>query len=587
MKPIKILLLLVTFYVTISSAYADDPKKSAYNLYALRDISVDNSETYNVVNQCIINNNKVINNIARYNSDQESFTLTLTKYLSDFHKKIQVSINKRFDDSLQVLRNTNQIERANNLKNIETIVKLELQIKEMQAIVNEQLNKILALESFIEGVQRDKRETTLYLPFSEKVGIVLLGDKYFYIDTNFQSLSNPIQYFEEARSFRNGSAIVKSGGQYYRVDKNLNKIVGSELYYDFIGEFFNERALVKTKDKKNKEVFGFIKTPDYALIGEGTIFYSADNFRAGVAPVKTQKKGAIGFLKPEKWGFIDLNGNVFGEKKADELRRVQEGYILERERRTGKKEQYFYNEKGQKITGRNPTFFPKEEFINGFIIIQDLNGRGGRKYGFMDREGAFLDESGKKTTKPNYLYSSAEPFSGEGMAMVQRLEQKGAYYINRLGQKVSLNYLNAYSFQNGKAVVQMANPAFYCLINTSFQIVSNQFSNMTDIGEGIVGVQDQSNTGWYFIDINTGNEICSERFKDVKVFSNGVCPVQHFAMSQQPTEMWGIMKKDCSSGSFGYHEAVGSKFEGGIFKFKKDNKEICVDVKGNEVVCDD
>jgi hypothetical protein len=418
------------------------------------------------------------------------------------------------------------------------------------------------------------------------------------VDDEYQPLIKPNKYFDEARSFHNGQAIVKTNEQYYRVDNKLNRISGSELNYSFIGEFFNERAVVKKVIKGEKVKYGHIRLSDYTLIGKGLKFLFAGNFRNDVAPVKIQetKEFATAKIQNEKWGFINLEGKVYEKQKAIDIKETQEGYVMEKLTKSGKIAKRIYDKDGQPLMPDDDFYFlPEESFSNGFIVVQEATKKNNGKFGLMNMQGNFLIEQNSPKSKTNFRYESAKPFSKEGFAVVEILNEKGFYYIDRNGNIVSNRYQQAYSFQNGFAVVQMSNPLTFVLINTNFQVVSNQYSLMTDIGDGIVGVQNNLDKGYFFISVFTRNEICAgKRYEDVKIFADGVCVVKKFAENGSRGN-WGIIDKNCTEVcDFIYHKAISDKFREGKFKFIEKIKvkgneleiERCIDLDGKPVLQD-
>ena len=126
--------------------------------------------------------------------------------------------------------------------------------------------------------------------FSDNAAIVLVNDKYYYIDTLCKSLFD--KGFENAEPFQNGTAAVKIDSLWGIIDKTGNLIIPSK----YLRIWSKSNGFYRVYDGRN---YAFINDKEVNLFKNS--FPRADDFSEGYASVK---------FGEFDYGFIDTLGNI-------------------------------------------------------------------------------------------------------------------------------------------------------------------------------------------------------------------------------------------------------------------------------------
>lgn len=153
------------------------------------------------------------------------------------------------------------------------------------------------------------------LNFHDGMAAVNRDNKYGFIDTSGKEVI-PCAY-EEASSFSEGYAFVKKDGKYMQIDKS-GKILNT-FNYEYISDFHDGLARVSNKSG-NETLSGYIDVYGKEIIP--CIYNSCSDFSEGLAVV--EKDGI--------YGFVDKKGNSTFDIQDEEVKRVVQAKIDEKER---------------------------------------------------------------------------------------------------------------------------------------------------------------------------------------------------------------------------------------------------------------
>lgn len=160
------------------------------------------------------------------------------------------------------------------------------------------------------------------LDFNDGMAVVNRDNKYGFIDTSGKEVI-PCAY-EEATSFSEGYAFVKKDGKYMQIDKS-GKILNT-FNYENIREFHDGLAMV-SKKSGNDILSGYIDTKGNEVIP--CIYTSYSDFSEGLAAV--EKDGI--------YGFVDKKGNCTFDLKDEEVKKIIQAKIQEKEEKRLKEEE--------------------------------------------------------------------------------------------------------------------------------------------------------------------------------------------------------------------------------------------------------
>ena len=160
------------------------------------------------------------------------------------------------------------------------------------------------------------------LDFNDGMAVVNRDNKYGFIDTSGKEVI-PCAY-EEATSFSEGYAFVKKDGKYMQIDKS-GKILNT-FNYENIREFHDGLAMV-SKKSGNDILSGYIDTKGNEVIP--CIYTSYSDFSEGLAAV--EKDGI--------YGFVDKKGNSTFDLKDEEVKKIIQAKIQEKEEKRKQEEE--------------------------------------------------------------------------------------------------------------------------------------------------------------------------------------------------------------------------------------------------------
>ena len=174
------------------------------------------------------------------------------------------------------------------------------------------------------------------LDFNDGMAVVNRDNKYGFIDTSGKEVI-PCAY-EEATSFSEGYAFVKKDGKYMQIDKS-GKILNT-FNYEYIREFHDGLAMV-SKKSGNESLTGYIDTKGNEVIP--CIYTSYSDFSEGLAAV--EKDGI--------YGFVDKKGNSTFDIQDEEVKRVVQAKIDEKEKLRKEEEERQAEEERKRIEEEN------------------------------------------------------------------------------------------------------------------------------------------------------------------------------------------------------------------------------------------
>lgn len=160
------------------------------------------------------------------------------------------------------------------------------------------------------------------LDFNDGMAVVNKDSKYGFIDTSGKEVI-PCAY-EEATIFSEGYAFVKKDGKYMQIDKS-GKILNT-FNYENIREFHDGLAMV-SKKSGNDILSGYIDTKGNEVIP--CIYTSYSDFSEGLAAV--EKDGI--------YGFVDKKGNSTFDLKDEEVKKIIQAKIQEKEEKRKQEEE--------------------------------------------------------------------------------------------------------------------------------------------------------------------------------------------------------------------------------------------------------
>lgn len=213
------------------------------------------------------------------------------------------------------------------------------------------------------------------LDFNDGMAVVNKDSKYGFIDTSGKEVI-PCAY-EEATIFSEGYAFVKKDGKYMQIDKS-GKILNT-FNYESISAFHDGLARVSNKSG-NETLSGYIDVHGKEIIP--CIYNNYRDFSEGLALV--EKDGI--------YGFVDKKGNSTFDLQSEDVKRVVQAKMQQREE-SRKEEERKAEEERKRIEEDNQ---PQNKFYN---MCQ--NGRNTWAY---QRTVFYFYPSDSKTGRVNVIY---------------------------------------------------------------------------------------------------------------------------------------------------------------------------------------
>lgn len=157
------------------------------------------------------------------------------------------------------------------------------------------------------------------MPFSDGMAIVMKNGKYGYVDKSGKEVIACT--FDDAFSFSEGVAAVQEGDNYYVMDKSGKEVFSLSSYSKGYGLFsYHEGLATVYKSVGNgSSVSGFIDTSGKEVIP--CIYTFCTQFSEGLAVV----------MKDGVYGFVDTKGNSTFDVQDEEVRKIVQAKIQEKE----------------------------------------------------------------------------------------------------------------------------------------------------------------------------------------------------------------------------------------------------------------
>ena len=241
-------------------------------------------------------------------------------------------------------------------------------------------------------------------------------DMHGFIDTAGNYLVEPVYY--DAYGFSEGLAGVQDGSLYGFIN-TAGEIVIEPAFFQ--GGMFNNRLC---RVIVNNEGYGVINAA-------GEIIVEPDGYDA--LGTEYTENGLIWFMKNDKYGYLDTNGNLIAEAQFDEGdKETVNGFaMVEKDGKFG-------------LVGSNgviiePVYNFVSDFSEGLVLVKEAN-----DYGYVDANGNMVIDM---------QYKQAKDFSG-GYAAVS-IDGKYGYIDTAGNVAIEATYEDAQSFHNGYAAVKL------------------------------------------------------------------------------------------------------------------------------------
>jgi len=324
-------------------------------------------------------------------------------------------------------------------------------------------------------------------PFSEGLAMVKLNGKYGYIDKSGKELIpfkyDLAHYLDLGHNFSEGLAAVILNGKYGYIDKSGKEVI--PFKYDLGHDFSEGLAEVVLNDK-----CGYIDKSGKEV--SPLKYYVVYNFSEGLAAV----------ILNDKWGYINKSGKEVIPLMYDHGRDFSEG--LAAVRLNGK---YGYIDKsGKEVIPLK--YDDAWSFSEGLAAVR-LNG----KYGYIDKSG--------KEVIP-LKYDDVGLFS-EGLAWVRLSDMHG--YINKSGKisiSIPVKYDAGYPFTEGLAAVRL-NGKYGYIDKSGKEVIPLMYDYWYDFFEGLARVELNGKYG--YID-KSGKKVIPLMYDHGYDFSKGLARVE-------------------------------------------------------------
>lgn len=252
-----------------------------------------------------------------------------------------------------------------------------------------------------------------YLEFKEGLAVVLINQKFGYMDTQGNLKIQP--QFEDAHPFSEGYAAVKINGKWGFIDKQ-GKIVMNPTFA-WIPEGFSD-GLARVYADNNMGMF------------------INKNFQTDISPVSNAiqpySEGLTAFQENGKWGYINKSGNLVIPAQFEEARAFKNGLAPVRIRLDNFTTKWGYIDTSGKIVIQ-PQFFNAQPFSENLAAVEIGIENSSNRW-------AYIDTTGKVVIAPQFFAPSVPntefrgnivtPFSA-GIALARKGEEVG--FIDKNG----------------------------------------------------------------------------------------------------------------------------------------------------------
>jgi hypothetical protein len=214
-------------------------------------------------------------------------------------------------------------------------------------------------------------------------------------------------------------------------------------------------------------------------------------------------EGVGAFLKNDKWGYVDLSGNIVIPPKFRYAGAFDNG--MARVALNGKC--FFINHKGERVT---PEFDGAYDFGEDLAAVL-ISG----KVGYIRRDGTLA-------IPPKYQGTSGIEFS-EGLVAV-RSEKKVGFMGTTGSMVIKPAYDDAYPFSEGRALVRVGESWGY-IDKTGKMVIPPEYRIAHTFNEGVASVQLADSRKWGYID-HAGAFTIPPVFDAAMPFCAGVASVE-------------------------------------------------------------
>ncbi len=327
-------------------------------------------------------------------------------------------------------------------------------------------------------------------PFSDDLAIAEVGHSdppfFGYIDRQYQ-LAIPAK-FTVARKFQNGLAIAAIDGAYefsgctqhlhgckFGVIDKTGKFVVKPIYSKLTrvaDDVFDFRLYEKHSggliDKTGKVLLDLPYAEDSWELSEGLIPFSWHR----------DKSDSI-----ERYGFVDLKGNIVIDRKFSFAYPFSEGRALVTDYSRGSTGNGFIDKTGELVVSMQ--FSDAESFCDGVAAVEVIKDDK-KRWGFIDLDGKFV-------VPPKFERVSN---FAEGLACVQLPEEEGGNYgyIDKSEDfALPAIYKDADSFYDNRAIVTMENMKKGIIDRNGKFILQPEYSSISRFSEGLSAVCKEPN----------------------------------------------------------------------------------------------
>lgn len=266
--------------------------------------------------------------------------------------------------------------------------------------------------------------------FSEGMAVVAQNDKWGFVDKN-GNIVIPCEY-ESANSFSEGYAVVSKDKKYFFIDKNGNKVLPT-ISDNRIGSFHDGLASFNKYADGDMRV-GYIDVSGKEVVPCVYSGYGHD-FSEGLAVVK----------KDDIYGFVDKKGNSTFDIQNEEVKKIIQAKIKEREE-TRKEEERRAEEERKRI-----------EENKGGIELYKIASESSQK---MVAYSCELDYNPKSSNREVVTYA---------LYLYPRDESSGEAHFAQFRAKVNFNYENKYTWVEDRYYQYLAGENDYCVARYEYK----------------------------------------------------------------------------------------------------------------------
>jgi hypothetical protein len=270
--------------------------------------------------------------------------------------------------------------------------------------------------------------------FSEGMALVIKEGKFGFIDAKGKEVI-PCEY-SYANHFSEGIAVVQKGDKYQFIDKT-GKVVLDNSYCGIPSKFQEGFSVVGKEGEKNEYytqyVYGIIDKNGKEIIP--CIYNTCNLFSEGLAVVK----------KDDIYGFVDKKGNSTFDIQNEEVKKIIQAKIKEREE-TRKEEERRAEEERKRI-----------EENKGGIELYKIASESSQK---MVAYSCELDYNPKSSNREVVTYA---------LYLYPRDESSGEAHFAQFRAKVNFNYENKYTWVEDRYYQYLAGENDYCVARYEYK----------------------------------------------------------------------------------------------------------------------